>query len=233
MFKSIPTVLLLAIAVLALGVANPVNAVPVAGVDFANGQGGFDITPDDLDLGDTITVNDWVFQNGAGITNDGNAQNGRASAPVGKFNGQNGAAQPNVGDAAPTNNIHSFSITIPNDIKFNLTDVAFDHSPATGGGDARWLAFKTSLDSTLIYSDSGSARPAFESVFLSLAGSQYEGLSGVTVDFEFYAGGPGSGDIDIDSIVVGGFVVPIPEPATATLGLIGMAGLVMRRRRVA
>lgn len=232
MLKSFSTVLLLAIAVLAFGVASPVNAVPVAGVDFANGQGGFDDTPDDLDLGDTITVNDWVFQNGAGISNDGNAQTGRASAPVGKFNGENGAAQPNVGDAAPANNIHSFSITIPNDITFNLTDVAFDFSRATPGGNQRWLAFKTSLDSTLIYSEIGPPRTAFESVLLNLAGSQYEGLSGVSVDFEFYAGGPGTGDIDIDSIVVGGLVT-VPEPATATLGLIGMAGLVMRRRRTA
>lgn len=221
---------------LVTGAANAVPAL-IAGVDFANAQNAFDITPDDLNVGDGITVSAWTFTNGGGISNDGNAQTGRASAPVGKFNGEDNATQPSVGAAAPVNNVHSFSITIPNGVFINLDDVSFDYSQATNGANTRWIAFKTSLDATLIFSEVGPLRPTLDSEFISLTGAQYKNLTNQVVAFQWYAGGPGTGDIDIDSIVIRGSAVVaavvVPEPATATLAIIGMAGLLARRRRMA
>ena len=181
-------------------------AMPLAGVDFANSTGGYDTTPDDLDPSDAITVSGWTFTAGGGLSNDGNAQTGRSSTPVGKFNGENGAAQPAVGDPPPANNIHAFSITVPAGYQLHLADVSFDFSRATGGGDQRWLAFRTSLDSTLLYSQVGPARSALLSANIDLGGAPYQGLENQTVTFYWYAGGPGSGDIDIDSIVIRGSV---------------------------
>jgi len=223
-----------ALATVVMG-TSPASAVPapIAGVDFANAQNAFDITPDDLNGGDGITVSLWTVANGGSITNDVNAQTGRASAPVGKFNGQDGAAQPSVGAAAPVNNVHSFSVTIPNGVFINLDDVSFDYSQATGANANRWLAFKTSLDANLIYSEIGPIRPTFDSQFIALAGAQYQNLTNQVVTFQWYAGGGGTGDIDIDSIVIRASAVVLPEPATAVMAIIGAAGLLVRRRRMA
>ncbi|MEX2216616.1 MAG: PEP-CTERM sorting domain-containing protein [Phycisphaeraceae bacterium] len=79
----------------------------------------------------------------------------------------------------------------------------------------------------------GPARPTFDSELIDLSGALYQNLTNTTVFFQWYAGGTGSGDIDIDNIVISGMIVQVPEPATATLGLLGLAGLMARRRRVA
>jgi len=180
-------------------------AAPLVGVDFSNASNGNDQTPDDLDLGDSITVSAWSFEGTGGITFDGNSNTGRATAPFGKFNGPTtDGTPPAVGSVPPIDGIHRFSITIGAD-EVNLTKISFDFSAATGSGNRRWLAFRTSLDDNLIFSELGPARPNLNEAAIDLSGVQYEGLSNQTVDFIWYAGGEGSGDIDIDNILVEGF----------------------------
>ena len=178
------------------------GAAPIAGADFSNGA-AFDTTPDDLVVADGITVSGWVTSPDGSVGGNGSGNNGRASAPIGKFNGPTtSGVPPAVGSAPPTQGMHSFSISIPAGITINLTRVTFDFSRATGGSAQRWLAFRTSLDSGLLFSQVGSARPTWDSVDLPLSGAKYEELNDETVTFYWYSGGEGSGDCDIDSIVI-------------------------------
>lgn len=182
-------------------------AEPIAGVDFSNDGGASDPTPDDLNTVDTITVSGWSFPGPSGniIQNDGNANSGRPTAPVAKFNGVTGDGVPPMVDGAPpTDGIHQFSITIGT-IPLDLTKVTFNFSNATGSGNARWLAFRTSLDDNLIFSQAGVPRPAFTPIEIIFDDPKYEQLTNQTIDFIWYAGGEGSGDIDIDNIIIEGF----------------------------
>lgn len=223
------TILILATLALvsSLGTA---SAALIAGVDFSDGAGNFDITPDDLNATDMISVSAWTFENGGNITNDGNSQAGRVSAPVGKFDGENGGLQPAVGAAPPVNNVHWFSITIPDGVIVNLTNVKFSYSQATDGiANVRWLAFRTSLDSELIFSEVGPFRPALDDEDILLTDARYTNLTDQTVQFLWYAGGSGTGDIDIDSIQIEGTV--IPEPSVVAILALGGLGFLLRRRR--
>merc|ERR1711965_1031813 len=153
-------------------------ADPIAGVDFSDEFGVTTDAPEDLNLNDSITVSPWSFPGVTGgvILGDGNADAGRDSAPFAKFNGPNGdGVAPSVGDAPPADGIHTFSITIGNET-LNLTNVSFLFSKATGSGNLRWLAFRTSLDETLLYSALGPARPEVIAVDLPLLGAKYENL---------------------------------------------------------
>lgn len=192
-----------------LMVPGMVKSVPIAGVDFSDESGASTIIPEDLDPGDSVTVSaGWTFPGTTGqiLQGDANANAGRASAPVVKFDGPvTDGTVPLVGDPAPTDGIHQFSIQVGAD-PLKLTKVSFDFGKATGSANIRWMAFKTSLDDRLIYSEVGLARPAFTSVELNLSGTQYENLQNQTVDFVWYCGGQGSGDMDIDSIVIEGVV---------------------------
>jgi hypothetical protein len=132
-------------------------ADPIAGVDFSDEFGVTTDVPEDLNLNDSITVSPWSFPGATGgvILGDGNADAGRDSSPFAKFNGPTGdGVAPSVGDAPPADGIHTFSITI-GDETLNLTDVSFLFSKATGSGNLRWIAFRTSLDDTLLYSELG------------------------------------------------------------------------------
>jgi len=196
--SNLPRLLLVAIVVLVA----KAGAAPIAGADFSNGA-AFDTTPDDLVPADGIMVSGWVTSPDGSVGGNGTGNNGRVSAPIGKFNGPSTSGiPPAVGSAPPTQGMHSFSITIPAGITINLTQVTFDFSRATGGSAQRWLAFRTSLDSGLLFSQVGSARPSWDSVDLQLSGAKYEELSDETVTFYWYSGGEGSGDCDIDSIVI-------------------------------
>lgn len=194
-------------------------ALPIAGVDFDDGFGASNDIPDDLNTADSVTVSaGWTFPgttNGGIIQGDANADAGRDSAPLVKFNGPGGnnILQPAVGEAPPTDGIHSFSIDIGDDL-MTLTRVSFDFSAATGSTNVRWMAFRTSLDPNIIYSEVGPARPALTSAVIDLAGAQYAGLQNQTVEFIWYCGGQGSGDMDVDSIVIEG-IEDIPSDTDA------------------
>lgn len=192
------------LSLLLLTLPGAVVASPIAGVDFSDEFGGNTDAPEDLNLGDSITVSPWSFPGATGriVQGDANANAGRDSAPFAKFDGPAGdGVAPLVGDAPPADGIHTFSITIGGDA-VNLTNVSFLHSKATGSGNIRWIAFRTSLDDTLIYSDVGIIRPGVTTVSLNLTDPKYENLANQTVEFFWYCGGQGSGDMDIDSIVI-------------------------------
>ena len=192
------------LSLLLLALPGAVVASPIAGVDFSDEFGGNTDATEDLDLGDSITVSPWSFPGATGriIQGDRNANAGRDSAPVAKFDGPTGnGVAPLVGDAPPADGIHTFSVTIGADA-INLTNVSFAHSKATDSGSIRWIAFRTSLDDTLIYSEVGVIRPGVTTVNLNLTAPKYENLANQTVEFFWYCGGQGTGDMDIDSIVI-------------------------------
>jgi hypothetical protein len=191
-----------------VGSSGLVSALPLIGVDFSNGAGTSDPTPDDLNPDDTVTVSGWTLPGLTGgiIQGDANADAGRADAPVVKFDGVVGpGTEPAVGSAPPTDGIHQLTITV-GVIPLDLKKISFSFSKATGGSNARWLAFRTSLDSGLIFSQQGQARPSFEKIEIILDDAKYEGLTNQSIDLIWYCGGEGSGDIDIDSIVIDGFL---------------------------
>lgn len=190
------------------------SAAPIAGSDFSNSAtfnqpgGSLSNTTDDLDVADGVTVSGWgTGGGGAFIGNlDANAQVGMPNDTVTKINGD-AESIPSVG-SPPSGSLASvsFSITIPADTTVDLTSVTWDWRKATGSGNARWLAFRTSLDATIIFSEFGLARNAVTNETITLADPKYKGLSGQTVTFYWYAGGEGSGDTDIDTIIVNGDV---------------------------
>jgi len=205
------------------------SAAPIAGLDFDDGSGGYSPTPDDLDPLDVILVSGLGgIGSGNFVTSHDTASDaGRPSPPVGKLNGPDGSTTtpPAVGGAAPADG-GFFSIWIPFYATVDLTNVSWISSKATGGTNQRWLAFKTSLDSGLLYSALGPSRPSFDTVSLPLSGAPYEGLTSTTVDFQWYSGGQGSGDMDIDSILIEGNVtvdVVEPEVCCAKVLLLGGA----------
>ena len=230
-------------ALLGVALVSSASAALIAGADFSdsavfNAAGGANdnsaTSVDDLDAGDGVTVSGWSFVNGGSLADlDANAQVGMPGGTdphVTKFNG-NGQAQPILGASASAAGTHSFSINVPAGFVVNLESVSFDWRQATGtASQVRWLAFDTSADSGVIFSEVGAIRNAFESDTVDLSGASYQGLGG-TVTFNFYAGGTGSGDIDIDTIVVNGSVAAVPEPSGVALLGLGALAFLKRRRR--
>lgn len=201
-------------AALAMSVATTASAADIAGIDFNDGSGGYSVTPDDLNLADFVTTSGPVNIGGGsfGGAADAGAQGGRVNLPVGRVNGPTiSGTPPGVGASAPADGAF-FSITIPEGVFVDLTNVSWVSSKATGGGNLRHLSFKTSLDSTLLYSQVGVIRPGFDNVSIPLSGAPYENLTNTTVDFQWYAGGEGTGDMDIDEILIEGNVSGTPPP---------------------
>ncbi len=217
------------------------SAALIAGSDFSDSLvfdaagGNYDIalsSTDDLNAGDNITVNDWVF-GGTGKFQglDANAQVSMPSDMVTKIDG-NALAQPAVGTLPDALASVSFSIDIPATHILDLTSVTFDYRKATGSGNVRWLAFRTSLDPNITFSELGDPRPAVQNGIVDLSGSAYQGLTDTSVTFHWYAGGQGSGDIDFDTPTVNGTVSMVPEPSSVALfGLAGLAAFMRRRRK--
>jgi len=214
---------------------------PIAGTDFSNtpvfnapgGQSNLDnVNTDDLNPADGITVTNWSFgPSGKFESWDSNAQAGMANSPVTKLDGDsNPDTPPTVGSDLPTQDFAWFSIDIPSDTTIDLTTVTWDWRKATDGGNQRWLAFRTSQDSAVIFSELGLARNAVDNETITLTDRKYKGLTDQTIDFYWYAGGQGSGDIDIDTIIVNGAVVP--EPTTLLIwSLLVSLGITLGWRR--
>lgn len=223
-------------------VASSASAATLAGVDFSdsavfNAAGGnYDNSAgsvDDIDLTDTITVTTWSFANGGSLIGfDANAQVGMPNDNVTKFNGINNSSgvAPAIGSSGAAFGTHSFSLNIPAGTTLDLDSVTFDYRKATTSGNLRWIAFDTSEDSGIIFSDLGVVRNGFESANIDLSGATYQGLTG-SVTFNWYTGGQGSGDIDVDTIIISGTQNIIPEPSATLLSGLAALGLVLRRRR--
>ncbi|NWK54990.1 lamin tail domain-containing protein [Verrucomicrobiaceae bacterium N1E253] len=203
------------------------GAAPIAGSDFSTSTvfdaagGQLDISlgsSDDLAPDDHVTVSDWVFVNGGKFLTSDSAAIGMPSGPATKIDGGT-ASQPTVGSlpAADLNAV-SFSIHIPADTIVDLSSVTWLSRQATDStSNARWIAFKTSLDTGLIYSEVGSHRYDVDTVSVDLTGAAYQGLTDTTVTFTWYAGGSGSGDQDFDTPVVHGDVrMAASDPPTVT-----------------
>lgn len=219
--------------------ASAAQADMIAGSDFSDAAvfnqagGAYDIVnTDDLNGADTVTVTNWAFAGGGGFRSfDGNAQVGMPNDNVTKIDGDS-AGQPAVGTLPADLNEVSFSINIPAATTVDLTDVTWDWRQATGTtSNVRWLAFRTSLDSNLTFSEVGLHRNSVDNETISLAGTAYQNLTNQTVTFHWYAGGSGSGDIDIDTIIVSGEVGVVPEPCTLCLAALGLLGLIVFGRR--
>ena len=129
----------------------------------------------------------------------------------------------------------SFTITIPSNEILDLSSVTWQSRQATGANNERWVAFKTSLDSGMTYSEIGVIRNGFTSgTSVDLSGATYQGLTNQTVTFSWYAGAnnTGTADSDFDSVVINGTVTPVPEPsAFGVIGLIGGMALILQRRK--
>jgi len=153
---------------LALIPSSSLTAAQIAGVDFSSAAvfdqsgGGYDIAlsaTDDLNLTDDVAVTNWVF-GGTGKFQglDANAQVSMPSDLVTKIDG-NSLAQPAVGSMPAGLASVSFSIVIPAGTTVDLSAVTWDWRKATGGGNVRWLAFRTSLDANLTFSRSSRCLP--------------------------------------------------------------------------
>ena len=194
---------------------HPISAAPIAGSDFSTAAvfdqngGSYDIAlsgTDDIDSTDNVTVTNWVFGGTGKFQNfDGNAQVSMPSDQVTKIDG-NSMTQPALGTLPAGMAYVSFSINIPAGTTVDLSSVTWPWRKATGSGNVRWLAFRTSLDANLTFSEIGLARPAVQNANIDLSGATYQGLTDTTVTFYWYAGGQGSGDIDFDTPVVHGTV---------------------------
>ncbi len=203
--------------------SRPRSEPAIAGADFSDAEvfdtagGNYDnslSSTDDLDPDDNITVTDWTVAGEASFTGlDGNAQVGMPSDLVTKIDG-NAEAQPAVGTepSAALASV-SFSIVIPAGTTLDLSAVEWVSRQATGTtSNVRWLAFNTSLDTTLLYSEVGSHRNDVDAVSVNLSGPAYQGLTDTTVTFNWYAGGNGSGDQDFDTPIVRGTVTAGAPP---------------------
>lgn len=220
----------------------PSGPQPIAGVDFEGASMSiFDRTPDDLNPDDGISVSQgsggqmfdgWTLvrrSDGASFTgllrNDGGANSA-------------GATSPDFPARLEGNTIGSWSIFIPDDVELNLDRIEFDVRGATGGS-GRQGAFTTSLEGLdLLWEDlnlPGRNAPngGWMHVTVDLSSELYQGLTNQELAFLWLTNpGPGTGAIDLDTIqVFGSLATGVPEPATATLALLGIGGLLMRRRR--
>ncbi|MGB0371547.1 MAG: hypothetical protein ACPGN3_09360 [Opitutales bacterium] len=223
-----------------LASASPLMSVALVGTDFSdstefNEPGGeyLALGFDDFDLSDGVSVSDWSFPNEGGLDKyDENAQVGLPTDNVAKFNGIADAPQPGLGSSGAALPAQSFSVTIDHGTVVDLTSITFDWRQATGSPNKRWLAFETSLESGIIFSEEGVLRDGYDAETISFDGDQYLGLTDTTVTFSFYAGGTNSGDIDIDTIVLSGALVEIPE-SSMLFGVISAfaLGFVITRRQ--
>ena len=214
-FLTLPSLIILTIAPLIQAadillvtedIAVPTTVGPIAGVDFENNSNtAFNRTPDDLNPNDGITVSfDW--EGSLNVLEDNGAQvaptSGSSTAEIDQ--GSSLTSLPNV---APTTGHASWSITIPDSVTLNLSNITFDWRQGTSNpSQTRWGIFNTSIDGgpggSIAWSiENPPIRPIWENVSVDLSGPAYQGLTNTTVTFYWYTERTGS---DIDTIVLSG-----------------------------
>jgi len=174
------------------------------------------------------------------------------NAPFLRIDPQGNAADPNA--SVTGNKYFEFSI-----LANALTDVDLSNLTLNvargGGGTPRGFFIRTSADnfaSTLAVtgtpaltanatasfgSDVNTARPAYTAVTADLSGASFQNIQNLpssTLTFHVYTYSPAAGSsVDFDDITINGTAAAVPEPATAGVALVGMVGLLARRRRSA
>lgn len=209
---------------IAAGLSLSTEAALIFGVDFEDGSGGFDRTPDDLNLTDGITgssgTGDGVYD-GWTLTNNGALRNDAGANSAGAYEGDFPARLQDSDGA-------SWSINIPSGVILDLDNIFFATRGATGGG-GREIKFRTSIDNPdeFLYENVNlpGRSTGWTEVDIDLADAKYKGLTDTTVEFIWIS----SNAADLDGIVVSGTIVP--EPSSVSLVLLGMGGLALRRRR--
>jgi hypothetical protein len=234
------SILPMAILTLALS-SNSANATLIAGVDFEGLGGIYDESPDDLILGDGITVSSgtnssiglfdgWTLVRTHNTDFGGNGslrKDGNATAA----GGTSGMYPSRLSDKTKG----SWSIIIDYNFLLDLERIEFDVRGATGG-NGRDVQFNTSLDGTnILFEDlnltgRNAGSGIFQHVSVDLTDAKYQGLRAQEVSFNFIA--PGGG-IDLDTIQVFGSVSYVPAPASLALLGFGLAGLCFSKRKKA
>ncbi|MFN3168590.1 MAG: PEP-CTERM sorting domain-containing protein [Phycisphaeraceae bacterium] len=201
-------------ALLSITGVSTTSATPLVGVDFEDGGGGFDRSPDYLTpipSGPWIDLDsDWTLQSNGKLRNDNGAN------AAGAFEGSFPARLESGG---------AFGFAIPSGLLVDLTRVSFQVRAGTGSEGTptgRNVQFNTSLDGATLPDaggtpitgdllfDSGGliSRPDWTPVTIDLTDSLYKGLSGTTIYFHWYAP---NGAVDLDAIVISGGIGPSEE----------------------
>ena len=185
---------------------------------------------------------------GSGITGAG--RSGGSESLFARASVTDGANQISLANAIPANDYFSFTVAPDAGYEMDLTSLTFDLG-YTRIGSFESKQFRTYLltdidgfttggllgyDTVDVTVNGGSLQYPNPTASISLGGAQFQDLTG-TVEFRLYiADNTGGNDYihRIDNIGLNGTVSVIPEPAT--MGLLGIGGLVtmaLRRRMTA
>ena len=214
-------------------------SVALVGTDFSDSAvfgaigGTYDgVNFDDFDATDGITVSTWDATAQSRLSLGENIDLLDNSAKLNGDDANNSTTPlPNGTVIAGGSWTAAFTLSIDIGKTLNLDSIDFVSQVATTTTNGRWLVFGSSQDSGEVVwnvQPEGRENTATSST-IDLTGSQYQNLTG-DVTFYWAAGGPGSGDIEFDNIVVNGTVAVTEAASAALLGLGGLA-LILRRRK--